>query len=146
MATDYWPQEEGYIVEGAPVMMCVATAAINEMATVFLGAATTIGQINVTAGAANGDSVGVALRSATTGQVVPIAFRGILKMQAGGVFALGCPVMNDGGAEPNSSSVITAGDSTAIILGTDGTERILGTALQQGVANDDELLILLGRW
>jgi hypothetical protein len=146
VAVDYWPQEEGYIVEGEPVMMCTATAAIGEMSCVKLDTCVA-GCVKVTATAAAADSVGVALRSASgAGSMVPVAFRGVVKMLAGAAFALGAPVTSNGAALPDTASVIIAGTSQAILLGTGGADRILGTALHAGTNIGDEVLVLLGRW
>ena len=142
MGTDYWPQEEGYIVEGNPVMMCKAGGAITEMAAVKLTTATS-GFVNVLVNAAVGDSIGVALRSAASGQMVPVAFGGIVKMIVGGTLALGAPVITEG---DGSSAVIDTGTSVDIMIGDNGTQRILGLTLQAGVTLADEILVLLGRW
>lgn len=140
---DYWPQEEGYIVEGSPVMMCRSTAAIGEMSCVKLGT-TAIGVIQVTASAAAGDSIGVALRAATAGeQMIPVAFAGIVKMIVGGTLALQAPCISQG---VDTAEVVDTGDSTAIMLGDNGTQRILGLTLHAGVTLADEILVLLGRW
>ena len=142
---DYWPQEEGYIVEGAPVMMCLAGGAIAEMATVKLSA-TAAGVVTVAASAAAGDSQGVALRAAASGAMVPVAFKGIVKMIVGGTLALGAPCISNGATDPNTSEVCDTGTSADVILGDNGTQRILGLTLQAGVTLADEILVLLGRW
>ena len=146
VGTDYWPQEEGYIVEGSPVMLCVSAGTIAEMACVKLST-TTAGCVTVAATAAAGDSLGVALRAVTiTGQMVPVAFKGAVKMLVGGTLALGVPVMSNGGTDPNTSEVINTVTSANIVLGDTGTSRILGLALHAGATLADEILVLLGRW
>jgi len=143
MGTDYWPQEEGYIVEGSPVMMCRATAAIGEMSCVKLGT-TAVGVVQVTASAAAGDSIGVALRAATAAnQMIPVAFGGIVKMIVGGTLGLQAPCISQG---VDTAEVLDTGTSVDIILGDNGTQRILGTTLHAGVTLADEILVLLGRW
>ena len=142
--TDYWPQEEGYIVEGAPVMMCVSTSDITENACVRL-TATTIGQVSVGIGVEAGDCIGVALRSCESGQVVPVAFKGIVKVLADASLALGLHVQS---STNNLAAVVDAPGAVNIMQGTDvaGTVHIFGTALQEGVNDcEDEILILLGR-
>jgi len=140
---DYWPQEEGYIVEGEPVIMCVAAAAIAEMAPVQLSS-TSSGAVNVAVTAAAGDALGVALRAAgAANDVIPVAFGGIVKMITGGTLALGAPCISQG---VNTAEVVDTGDSTAIMLGDNGSQRILGTTLHAGVTLADEILVLLGRW
>ena len=139
---DYWPQEEGYIVEGAPVMMCYAAAAVGEMSCVKLST-TTAGRIEVAASAAAGDSIGVALRATSGGQMIPVAFGGIVKMITGGTLALGEPCISHGS---DTAKVVDTGDSTAIMLGDNGSQRVLGLTLHAGVTLTDEILVLLGRW
>lgn len=140
---DYWPQEEGYIVDGEPVIMCETAADVAEMACVKLSS-TKAGAIVVEHSAAAGDSLGVALRAAAAaGDVIPVAFGGIVKMIVGGTFALGVPVISQG---VDTAEVVDTGDSGDIMLGDNGTQRILGTALHAGVTLTDEILVLLGRW
>jgi len=139
---DFWPQEEGYIVEGAPVMMCVAGAAIEEMACVKLSA-TTAGQVTVITNAAWGDSMGVALRSAATGQRVPVAFEGVVKLIANATIALGEMVVN---AAAKSCYVVDAPVSADVMKGDTGSAYVLGTALQAATTHGDEILVLLGVW
>lgn len=139
--TDYWPQEEGYIVEGSPVMMCYADGTITENSAVILGG-TTAGVVRVAVSTVWGDAMAVALRSAATGQMVPVAFAGVVKMLVGGTLALGQQVCNEvGGVE-----VIDTPTSVNIKLGDNGTAYVLGTALQAATDDEDEILILLGRW
>ena len=143
MATDFWPQEEGYIVEGSPVMMCYAAAAVGENSCVKLSA-TTAGRIDVAASAAAGDAIGVALRATSGGQMIPVAFAGIVKMIGDATLALGAPVISAGS---DTSKVVDTGTSANIVLGDDGTQRVLGLTLHESAdQQDDEILVLLGRW
>lgn len=141
-AADYWPQEEGYIVEAAPVVMCVASGTINEMECVKLSS-TTAGQITVEDAAAWGDSIGVALRAVTTGQSVPVAFAGVVKMLADATLALGQQVCNSANGD---NKIIDTPTSANIKLGDNGTAYVLGITLQEAADDEDEILILLGRW
>ena len=142
VAVDYWPQEEGYIVEGAPVLMCLAAGAIGEMDCVTLSAATA-GSVSVVTNAIYGDSMGVALRSAGTGEMVPVAFDGIVKLIANATITLGQHVMN----APAATALINDADVSAnCMVGDTGTAYILGTAMQAAVTNGDEILVLLGVW
>jgi hypothetical protein len=142
MTTDYWPQEEGYIVEGSPVMMCKAGGSIGEMDCVYLSA-TASGCVTVATNALWGDSIGVALRSATTGQMVPVAFDGIVKLIANATIALGQMVCNAAAA---TAKIIDTPVSANCIKGDTGTAYILGTALQAAVTHGDEILVMLGVW
>ena len=141
MATDYWPQEEGYIVEGAPVIMCVSTSVITEMACVRL-TATTAGVVSVGVGAVWGDCIGVALRACSSGQMVPVAFKGVVKMLADATLALGQHVCNQA---TGGNKIIDGPAAANVMLGDDGTAYILGTTLQAATDDEDEILILLGR-
>ena len=142
MTTDYWPQEEGYIVEGAPVLMCLAAGAIGEMDCVTLSAATA-GSVSVVTNAIFGDSMGVALRSAGTGQMVPVAFDGIVKLIANASIALGQQVMNEAAA---TALIIDTPVSANVMVGDTGTCYVLGTALQAALTHGDEILVMLGVW
>ena len=138
---DYWPQEEGYIVEGAPVIMCVSSSGITENACVRL-TATTAGQVTVGVGAVWGDCIGVALRACNSGQVVPVAFGGIVKMLADATLALGQHVCNQA---TGGNKVIDLPVSANVLIGTQGTAYVLGLALQEAADDEDEILVLLGR-
>lgn len=144
MATDYWPQEEGYIVEGSPVMMCKTAGTIVEMATVEINVGTA-GHVLVDHGSAKGDAIGVALRACTvTGEYIPVAFGGIVKMLADSTIIVQQPVLSNG---DDSSKVI--GFDNALNVGSNdlyfnaGTAWLLGLALQAGITDGDEILVLL---
>jgi hypothetical protein len=139
---DYWPQEEGYIVEASPVMMCEASGAITEMECVKLSS-TSAGKIVVEDAAAWGDSIGVALRAVSDGQMVPVAFAGIVKMLADATLALGQQVCN---SAAGSNKIIDTPTSVNIKLGDNGTAYVLGITLQEAADDEDEILVLLGRW
>jgi len=143
VGSDYWPQEEGYIVEGAPVMMCVSGGTITEMACVYLSG-TTAGQVTVTTNAAWGDSIGVALRAVSgAGKMVPVAFAGVVKLLADATLALGQQVCNQAAG---GNKIIDTPTSANIKLGDNGTAYVLGIALQAAADDEDEILVLLGRW
>jgi hypothetical protein len=123
-------------------MMCKAGGTIEEMACVYLSA-TASGCVTVATNAIWGDSIGVALRSATVGQAVPVAFDGIVKLIANATIALGQQVCN---AAAKSCYVIDTPVSANCIKGDTGTGYILGTALQAAITNGDEILVMLGVW
>jgi len=140
---DYWPQEEGYIVEGSPVMMCKSAGTITEMACVR-PSATAVGCVTVDHSAAWGDCIGVALRASTVaGQMIPVAFAGIVKLLADATLALGQQVCNQAG---ESNKIIDTPTSVNLKLGDNGTAYVLGTTLQAAADDEDEILVLLGRW
>ena len=142
MATDFWPQEEGYIYEGAPVMMCVAGAAITENGCVKLSA-TTAGQVTVTESTTWGECIGVALRAVASGKVVPVAFGGIVKILADGTFALGLQVVS---SAAGGNKVIDGAASANMSIGDGGSAHFMGTLLQASSDDLDEVLLLIGRW
>jgi len=143
MAVDYWPQEEGYIVEGAPVMMCKSAGTITEMANVKISA-TAVGCVTVDHSAVWGDCIGVALRASTTaGQMIPVAFEGIVKVLTDATLALGQTVCNQAG---ESNKVIDTPASANLMQGDDGgTAYVLGTLMQAATTEGDEVLMMLGR-
>ena len=147
MATDYWPQEEGYIVEGSPVMMCQTAGTISEMACVEIntGAA---GYVLVDHGSAavnGGDAIGVCLRACTvTGQMVPVAFGGIVKLLANSTIAVQQHVISNG---TDDAKVIRPAVAESIgsndLYFNGGSAWLLGMALQAGITHGDEILVLL---
>ena len=140
-AADYWPQEEGYIVEGATVMMCVTSGTITENACVIISG-TTAGQVTVDHSAAYCDAVGVALRACTvTGQMIPVAFDGIVKMLADATLTAQQLV---GSAGSDTSKIIDHAASNSCATNS-GTAYILGMALQAAADDEDQILVLLGR-
>lgn len=144
MATDYWPQEEGYIVEGSPVMMCQTAGTITEMATVEIntGAA---GYILVDHGSAHGDSIGVALRACTvTGQMIPVAFGGIVKLLANSTIVVQQTLISNGTDDAKvirMNAAANVGSNDLYFNG--GSAWLLGMALQAGITHGDEILVLL---
>ena len=141
-AADYWPQEEGYIVEGATVVQCVTAGTITEMACVKISG-TTAGQITVDHSAAWGDAIGVALRACTvTGQMIPVAFDGVVKLLADATLAAQQLVCSAGS---DTSKIIDAPTSVNLMLGDNGTAWVLGVSLQAAADDEDQILVLLGR-
>ena len=145
MATDYWPQEEGYIVEGSPVLMCKTAGTCTEMACMKIQAGGA-GYVQTVPSAAAGDSIGVALRACTvTGAYVPVAFGGVVKMLADSTIVVQQPLFSAGS---DTSKVI--GMDVALNMGSNdlyfniaGTAWLLGMALQAGITDGDEILVLL---
>ena len=140
--TDYWPQEEGYIYEGAPVMQCVASGAITENACVKLAAAT-VGNVVVSESTTWGECIGVALRAVSSGQVVPVAFGGIVKMLADATLALGHQVVS---SALGGNKLIDGAASAAMACGDTGSAHFMGTLLHAAADDEDEVLLLIGRW
>ena len=139
---DYWPQEEGYIVEGSPVMMCVAGGTITENGCVKISA-TTAGQVTVTESATWGECIAVALRAGSTGEMVPVAFEGVVKMLSDATMALGLHVCSSGA----TGNKLIDGPATANVkLNGQGTAWLMGTLLQEATKPGDEVLLWIGRY
>jgi len=139
VAVDYWPDEEGSIVDGLICGFCYADAAIAEGNIVKWGTSAA-GRVAVTPSAAVGDGIGVALKAASgAGAYVPVAFSGIVKMTTAETLAIGELVICS-----NSIAIVGMGDSTTITINS-ATQKILGCTMQAGLSDDgDELLVLLG--
>jgi len=136
--TDYYPDEEGSIVDGLICGFCYADAAVGEGQIVTWGTSAS-GRVAVTPGAAIGDGIGVALKAASgAGAYIPVAFSGIVKMTTAETLAIGALVISN-----SSLAVVGMGASTTITINS-ATQKILGCTMQACVAPADELLVLLG--
>ena len=136
--TDYWPDEEGSIVDGFICGFCYADGAFNAGEVVTWGTSA-VGRVAVITAGAIGIGVGVALRAASgAGSIVPVAFSGIVKMTVGETLAIGDLVFD-------LTSVALAGISASNTLCINSaTRKILGCAMQEALAPADEFLVLLG--
>jgi hypothetical protein len=138
--TDYWPSEEGAIVEGGLVVNCYCDNAITEGAIVKFGT-TGANKIAVDANAAAGTGVGVALKAGAQYDIIPVMFHGIVKIVLNETLTIGQPVQ----ASATSNQVIGTEEATSVLLRINaaaGTCYILGHLLQGGNA-DDEVLMLV---
>ena len=138
---DYWPQEEGYIYEGAPVIQCLAGGDITENACVKLSA-TAVGEVTVTESTTWGECIGVALRAVSSGQHVPVAFGGIVKMLSDATLALGHQVSS---SAAGGNKLIDSAASANMMNGDTGSAHFMGTILQAAATEADEILLLIGR-
>lgn len=146
MATDYWPDEDSNpIVAGLDIGFFQASGTVTEGYPVKFGTGAA-GAIKCQNTSANGDSFGVALKSGTTGDYIPVAITGVLKLTANGSgtsISTGDTVVSDG-----SGKVVKATWSSATMdkLKTfGGNSYVLGIALQPSTADGDEILVLLGK-
>jgi hypothetical protein len=139
MAIDYYPDEEGSIVDGFICGFCYADNACNAGEVVTWGSSAA-GRIAVTPSAAAGDGIGVALKAAAaTGSIIPVAFSGIVKLTTEETIAIGNFISNI------SSITVSAERTAASLCFAAGTHTILGCAMQAGADDDgDEILVLLG--
>lgn len=146
MTTDNWPDEEGYIVEGTVIGFAESGSAITEGRAVAFGTAAS-GKVVVTAASAIGDSFGVALKAATaSGQKIPVAVGGLMKMTSSATITVGFYVMNstDGHVTRCLCPWTNAGAVLQIFTGGVGS-HILGLCLQDGSTAGNEVLVLLGK-
>ena len=91
---DWYPDEEGSIVDGLICGFCYADGAIAEGNIVKWGT-TAAGRVAVIVSAAVGDGIGVALKAASgAGVMVPVAFSGIVKMLVNETLVIGDLVLN----------------------------------------------------
>jgi len=146
--TDLYPDEEGYIADGSIVGFCKATAAIPLHSGVKFGTSVS-GVISVTAGAADGDSNGIALKEAAAGDFIPVCFYGVVKILAGAVLAEGDMVKSDASATYVLPIDTLTHDEYVLWRGVSGgvtaTAWRLGMTLQAAAASGDEFLLLVGR-
>ena len=143
--TDYFPKKDGYVQDGIVIGFCKA-----EDTTMAAGSWVTFGTsvadyiaVKITAVAA--DAVGMCLRAPDAiGDVVPVAFQGVVKTAVHSTISIGDLVSN-------SITTVTAIIEALGAYGSDnqlfnaGTARILGTALQGGIPAD-EILVLLNKF
>jgi len=145
VVVDYFPKKDGYICDGMVIGFCTA-----EDTTMAAGSWVTFGTtvanyiaVKITALAA--DAVGMCLRApGAIGDVVPVAFQGVVKTAVHSTISIGDLVSN-------SITTVTAivealgAFASANQLFNAGSARILGTALQDGLAPGDEILVLLNK-
>jgi len=151
--TDLYPDEEGHISDGLVIGFCKAVDSIELHEAVALGSTGVSGFVSVKAASADGDAVGIALKSASAGDVIPVCFYGVVKVVAGATITTGQMCMNDALGTyilpiPNIEDTTAAEGWTNLIeyvglCGT-GTRNRLGIALQPAAASGDEFLLLVG--
>lgn len=147
-ATDYWPSEEGMIVEGLVFFAEAYTGkTIAENAPTVISATTPAGQIYVETANGIGDAMFVALKAADPGDQLPIAESGLMKMTDAQTAAIasGEFVMNsheDGVIHP---TVPAGGEDQLKVFG--GASYILGMAMQDSTTvKGSEIIVLLGKY
>jgi len=138
MATDWYPDEEGSVVDGLICGFCYADGAIELGNSVKWGTSAS-GRVAVIVSAAAGDGIGIALKAASgAGSYIPVAFSGIVKLTVDETLAIGDLVINQ-----DSVSIVGIGASTTLTINS-ATQKILGCIMQASTDESDELLVLLG--
>jgi hypothetical protein len=141
MATDLWPAQEGVIQDGLICGFAEAGATITEGDFVTYGtsAASKFVVIPATSAAGTiGDGFGYAMKAAATGEKLPVAITGIVKVSVDETLVIGSLVLSE-------SATDCAGIGTSEKLDINSaTQRILGTLIQATTVPGDEALMILG--
>jgi len=149
VVVDWYPNKDGYVDDGHVVAFCYAEdVTMAAGAFVRFGATTRSNYVSVRVSDDCCDAVGMCLRTPVAiGDVVPVAFMGVVKTAVYSTIGIGDLV---GNASTLVSAIVECPDSYGAILlrhnGNAGnfTARIVGTALQGGGVAD-EILVLLGK-
>ena len=146
--TDYYPNKDGYITDGNVIGFCYADDTTMAAGSFVTAGSTQAKYVGVKVTAAECDGIGMCLRTPSAiGDIVPVAFRGVVKAVASGTITIGQLVSNS--MTTKAAVVLTHAEATsATLIANAGTARILGTALQgQATAvTADEILVMLGRY
>lgn len=147
--TDYWSTQTGRIYDGLTID-CIANGAIVEGSGVIVYGTTTADQITVATSAAQGDAFGIALKAASaTGDSVPVLVYGVFKCsRTNGTTAISQQdfVFNSITATSGCTCVSKpASISTGSMKLFGGSSYVLGIALQDAAADDDTILVLVGK-
>ena len=138
MVTDWYPDEEGSIVDGLICGFCYADGEIAEGNIVKWGTSAS-GRVAVAVSTAVGDGIGVALKAASgAGAYIPVAFSGIVKMTVDETLAIGDLVISE-----SSIAIVGVGASTTLTINS-ATQKIIGCLMQAATDEADEVLVLLG--
>jgi hypothetical protein len=145
--TDYFPAKDGYIEDGHVIGFCYA-----EDVTMTAGHFVTWGTsranyVAVKVSAEACDAVGMCLRTpAAVGDIIPVAFMGVVKAAVHSTIAIGDLVNNSVTTLTAVVEALAAYPSNKLIHNSTAyTARILGTALQTGAVPGDEILIMIGK-
>ncbi len=149
MATDFWPDQDGRLVDGCTIGFCYAeSTSITANYAVKMGTSTA-SRIGVGVCAANGDGIGVALKTpVAVGDPIPVLMMGLIKMK------LSAGAMNTGVFPKIGSFIInsvTDGISgTGTVATTNlqlflGPSYILGIAWATATALSDEIPVFVGK-
>jgi len=148
MATDWWPTQEGRIVDGLTLNCIAEDSAIVEGSAVCFGTSTS-GQITVDGASGLGDGWGVALKaSAAAGDPVPILVFGLYKMTTSN--GSGNPVQGEFVMNSTTIYVTSTEDcgftyDTLAAMDVGGASYLLGMAMQTATATGDEIIIFVGK-
>jgi hypothetical protein len=141
MAVDKWAYQEGIIVKGLVCGFAEAGSTIVEGD--FVGPGTSANEkvvvIPATSAAGTiGDGYGYALKGAASGEKLPVAITGIVKVTANETLAIGELVLSE-----SATDVAGIGGSDNLKINS-ATQIILGTILQASETPGTEVLMILG--
>ena len=146
--TDYFPNKNGYVTDGNVIGFCYADDTTMTAGSFVTVGATRAHYVGVAVAAEECDGIGMCLRTPSAiGDIIPVAFRGVVKTVASGTIAIGDLVSNSKTTKTAIVLALAETDSANLMVNS-GTARILGVALQgQATAvTADELLVMLGRY
>lgn len=145
MAVDAYPDEEGVILDGFSVGFAKCVNSIAGLQQVALGTTQVAGVISIVAGAAQGDSIALAMKAGVTDDIIPILLYGVAKMQGSAACKVGAGIesgVTAGIVVPVATQ--TAGAFTRYMkYNYTGTAFIYGYCLQPVVTALDEILVLI---
>ena len=134
--TDHWPYQTGLIQDGFTCGFCYCTAGVTEGYAVKVGTHAT-GKVPVTVSAGVGDAIGIALKTGSTGDTIPVVFLGIVRMDTSSNVTIGQYVMGASGG----ATVVYVGtgfSTNGVLFG--GASYVLGRALQTATSGDEILI------
>lgn len=143
-AADYWPSEEGQVGPGIVIGFFTASGTVTEARAQKYGTATSGTVKCQDGGAARGDAnCGVALKSASTGELVPVIVYGVVKMEADGTTDIdaGDFVQN----EVTTNDIIECDTTYSNYKLFGSIYYVLGQAMQAATEDGDEILVLVGK-
>ena len=140
--TDNYPNKDGYVADGICVGFCYAEASTITLGSFVKFGTTRADYIGVAITAAAGDAVGMALKAASAaGDIIPVAFLGVVKATVHSTTAIGNLLSN---SITTVTSVVPLAYTSDKLLINGGTAHVLGTALQTGAVPGDSILVHLG--
>jgi len=141
--TDRWDTQDGLIVSGFEIGFCKCKSGVTEgYAVTQHGVSQTTDVLWVDVSDAVGDGVGIALKTGSANEFIPVLFYGVYKMDTTSNVTVGQFVI---GASGGATCLYTgAGDLSAKYMVFGGSSYILGYALQTATSGD-EILILVGK-
>jgi len=145
--TDYFPNKDGYVCDGQVIGFCYADDTTMTAGSYVTVGATRAKYVGVAVSAVECDGIGMCLRTPSAiGDIVPVAFNGIVKTLASGTIVIGEVVSNSATTKTAVVRAMAETNSTNL-LALGGTARILGLALQANTAGvADEILVFLGKY